>query len=282
MIIYYDNEENKIKSYRDHKIIVENTFKLSIDDVINLGGGKITQRMHEAISLDDEETVNVINRCIDESVNNYSRFTGFVQKINSYIAKKPLHSGRIVTLDEREIRQILSDDNYYKYNELGLLEIKDNNIIFPNKSIAKMMTITGSFLENYLSLKLLKSGYFDDVKMSCVIDFNGSMRKYPITCEIDCLVIKDNHLLFVSCKSNKVDTSALNEIKVHNTMFGNELSNPVLCTLDDLDIKNPSVYGKARELGVAIVDKTDFNNDEVPLRFKEIIDGTFIYTVIEE
>ena len=83
--------------------------------------------------------------------------------------------------------------------------------------------------------------------MSCVIDFSGQSRRYPVICEIDCLVIRDNHVLFTSCKSNKVAADDLNEIKVHNVIFGNTLSSPVMCTLEDLDQKSPSVYSKARE-----------------------------------
>ena len=281
-IIYYDNEESVIKTYRKHEVLVKDVFKLSIDDVIQLGGGTITQQMHESVRPDDEETIRILNECIESSVHNYSRFTGFVQKVNSLIAKKSLYEGNSYILDEKEALILSSDENYRKYYEIGALELVSKRLMFKTRALAKMFTVSGSFLENYLKLKLKKSGYFDDVKMSCVIDFSNGIRKYPITCEIDCLVIKDNHLLFISCKSNKVDTGDLNEIKVHNVMFGNDLSNPVMCTLDDLDIKNPSVYGKAKELGVAIVDKTDFMRDEVALRFKEIIEGTFNYEIIRE
>ena len=60
-------------------------------------------------------------------------------------------------------------------------------------------------------------------------------------------------------------------------MFGNKLSNPVLCTLDDINTKSPSVYGKAKELGVAIIDKTAFENHNIAEEFKEIIEEVYEY-----
>ena len=87
-----------------------------------------------------------------------------------------------------------------------------------------MISVAGAFLENYLYLKLDESGLFDDIKMSAVIDFSDDKYAYPVRCEIDCLIIKDNRLLFVSCKSSKADATTLNEIYVHNHRFGNALS----------------------------------------------------------
>ena len=277
LIIYYDNEENTIKSYNDHLVLYKDVFKFDIEDMMKLGGGKIIEYLHDPVSKDDELTINILNKTIEASINSYQAFTSFVQKVNSLIDKKNKNNKCIYNIKNNDSEKILTDEQYHKYRDLGLLKIEDNKVIFPSEKIAKLFEVSGAFLENYLYLKLTDSAYFDEVKMSTVVDFSGKIRRYPIVCEIDCLVIKDNHLLFVSCKSNKVDTDALNEIKVHNEMFGNLLSDAVLCTLDDLNIKSPSVYGKARELGVKIVDNTDFENDMVAEKFKSIIDDSYNY-----
>ena len=274
-IIYYDNEENKIKSYREHKVLIEDVFKLSIEDLLELNGGKITRQMHHPINNKDRESVEVLYKTMTSSFNDYSKFTSFIQKINSAIARKDSRNGRNYLLNKDEIQRIKTDESFNKYKEIGLINIIDNELIFPTRAIGKLFEVTGSFLENYLYLLLTSCNEFDDVMMSVVVDFSGDLRAYPIVCEIDCMIIKNNHLLFVSCKSNKVDTDDLNEIKVHNTMFGNDLSAPVLCTLDDLNIKSPSVYGKAKELGVAIVDTTAFKHGLVVDKFLDIINNNF-------
>lgn len=277
LIVYYDGEENKIKSYRDHTIYIDEVFKLSIEDIVCIGGGKIIEQMHSPIDKSDIKSLEILNRSLEASIYSYSKFTSFIQKINALISKYKPNSGRIYYLKDEILRKIETDENYRKYRDLGLLKIEGEKLVFPTVAIAKLFGVSGAFLENYLYNKLIDSKKFDDVKMSCVIDFSGKLRRYPIVCEIDCLVIKDNHLLFVSCKSNKVDTGDLNEIKVHNTMFGNKLSSPVLCTLDDLNIKSPSVYGKARELGVAIVDNTAFEKETIPEEFEAIIKNSYSY-----
>jgi hypothetical protein len=96
--------------------------------------------------------------------------------------------------------------------------------------------------------------------MSAVIDFRSRGDFYPVSCEIDLITIKNNRLLFISCKSNKVDTEAINEIKVHNLSFGNTISKSAICTIEDLNINNPAIYKKAEEHEVAIVDYTSFKN----------------------
>ena len=89
-------------------------------------------------------------------------------------------------------------------------------------------------------------------------------------------MIKDNCLLFTSIKSNKVDPSDLNEIKVHNVMFGNEYSKPVICLYSELSENRPLVYAKGEELGIYIIEKNDFEND-VANRFLEIINNSYQY-----
>ena len=143
-----------------------------------------------------------------------------------------------------------------------------------------MTGVSGAFLENYLYIKLTESGKFDDVKMSTVIDFSDNKYIYPVRCEIDCLIIRNNRLLFVSCKSSKADASTLNEIYVHNHRFGNVLSMPVLCVCEELDRKYPSTYAKGEELGIYLIDRSSFMKGDISEAFASIFDGTYVYDKI--
>ena len=91
------------------------------------------------------------------------------------------------------------------------------------------------------------------------------------------LIIKDNRLLFVSCKSSKASADDLNEIYVHNRYFGNILSLPVLCVLEEMDLKNPGIYAKGEELGVYLVDRSSFTENDISEVFASILDGTYTY-----
>ena len=271
-IIYFDEEEKCIKDYRKHEVLTSKIFNFQIEDIITLNGGRIISSMHNPVK--NRETIELIYKTIEYSKNNYSNFISFVSKINNLINYLD-HKDNDYYLDETIIKKITSDENYRYFKDLNLFTIKDNTLSFFNNDIRRIFMVSGTFLENYIYNKLVDSKLFDDVLMSCNIEFSRT-QNLSVRCELDCLVIKDNCLLFTSIKSNKVDPSDLNEIKVHNVMFGNEYSKPVICLYSELSENRPLVYAKGEELGIYIIEKNDFEND-VASRFLEIINNSYQY-----
>lgn len=273
-IIYYDDDENLIKDYRSHSVITDNVFKLQIEDVLNLRGGEIRSYMHKAVT--DRETKKLIVSLVDKNMDNYSSFTRFVSKLNSILNNCRYIGFNTYKLGDNDRNNIVTDAAF-KYCE-DLFTVHDNDLLrFRNRALREMISVSGAFLENYLYIKLTESGLFDDIKMSAVIDFADEKYSHPVRCEVDCLIIRNNRLLFVSCKSNKVDTEALNEIYVHNSRFGNVLSRPVLVACEELDRKYPSTYAKGEELGIFLVDRSTFVNNNVSEVFASMLDGTYVY-----
>lgn len=273
-VIYYDEEERVIKQYFNHQVVAKDIFKLMIEDIVTLGGGKILSYLHKPVT--DKSSIDLIYKAIESTKKEYTNFTSYVSRINSYVSDFDYHDNKIF-LNENTTRRIVSDEAYKKYGDLNLFTLNGTDLTFYNNDIKKLFTVTGAFLENYIYHKLKDSNLFDDILMSSTIEFNDEQWKYPVTCEIDCLVLKDNNLLFVSIKSNKTEKDDLNEIKVHNVMFGNKQSKPVICTLSDISLKRPSIYAKAEELNVYMIDSTAFLNNNVPETFLSIIDGTYEY-----
>ncbi|MBQ6478915.1 MAG: DUF1887 family protein [Erysipelotrichaceae bacterium] len=272
-IIYYDDEENVIKDYRTHSVLYKDVFKLKIEDVLKLRGGEIRSFMHQSAS--DDKTKETIIDLVEENIDNYPAFIRFLTKLNSIINGSRQSGAHRFVLDQDAIQKIKTDYCYKKTADL--FEIDDRYLIFKTRKLQEMISVSGAFLENYLYILLTESGYFDDVLMSAEIDFSDDKYIQPVRCEIDCLVMRNNHLLFVSCKSSKAETGDLNEIYVHNSMFGNALSVPVLCVGEELDRKYPSIYAKAEELGIYIIDKSAFTEKHILNVFLEILDGTYVY-----
>lgn len=276
-IIYLDEEENKIKWYKDRKKEIKELFKFNIQDLVKLGGGKITKKqMHENVDINDTKTVNAIKRTIEANIKKYSSFVGFVQRLNSYLSHRNI-SDSTYSLSKELRNKIMADDVYQRIKNFGLFSMSENTLTFMNKKIENMFRVSGAFLENYLYIILKESNLFDEVDMSCIIDFSSYYDEYPIVCEIDNMVVKNNHLLFISCKSNKVDNDALFEIKVHNYILGNKMSSAAICTLDDLNKTSPTVYLKAKELKISVVDQSAFINKEVPETILRIMNNTYKY-----
>ncbi len=273
-IIYYDDDENVIKDYRSHSIIYHDVFKLQIEDVLNLRGGEIKEYMHR--SAEDEKSRNAIISLFEKNMDNYGSFIRFLTRLNSLINNRDYMGSNTYQLSEGDRFDLMSDAVYDKVSDLFTIDGK-NRLRFSTRKLKEMVSVSGAFLENYLYIKLTESGKFDDVKMSTVIDFSDDKYIYPVRCEIDCLIIKNNKLLFVSCKSSKADASTLNEIYVHNHRFGNVLSLPVLCVCEELDRKYPSTYAKGEELGIYLVDRSSFVNGDICDVFSSILDGTYVY-----
>ena len=271
-IIYFDEEEKNIKDYNKHQVIANELFKLNIDDIVTLSGGKIISTLHNPVKQKD--TIDLIYKTIDSTVDHYLEFISYVSKINSILYNCDNDSGHYY-LNDANLNKIINDNNYLKFKNLNLFTINKNVLTFFNKEISKLFTVSGTFLENYIYNKLLDSKQFDDVKMSVKIEFSNEQDR-PVTCELDCLILKDNNLLFTSIKSNKVEPDDLNEIKVHNVMFGNEYSKPVICIYNELSENRPGIYAKAQELGIYVVEECMFKNG-IADTFINIINNTYKY-----
>lgn len=273
-IVYYDSYENVIKDYRKHKIIVKDVFSLKIEDLINLAGGELKHHMHEAPGEDDRNSEALIKDVVEASIDNYASFISYIQKVN-HIYSKNKDSNYI---SDEEVSKIKSDPLFHKYQSFNIFNFHDNKISFYSPKIKEMFKVSGSWLESYLYLIFKESKKFDEVMMSVVIDFSeNDQSHYPIMCEVDGIVLRSNRLAFISSKSNKVETDALNEIKTHQERFGNQLSHPVICTVEELSDKNPSIYLKAQGLKIAVLERQHFKNQSLVKIMNKILNNTYIY-----
>lgn len=275
-VVYYDNHNQSIKYYYDRDKRITNIFKLNIEDVVLLGGGKISLKQLHDNQRFKQETNNIIKRVVEANIKKYQQFTTYIQRVNALITKHKVDEC-IYELNKELKGRILYDEGYKTIKRFNLFHFEGNTLIFHNKDIQSLFEVSGEFLENYVYIVLKESELFDDVQMSAVIDYNKYYGKYKLVCEIDILAIKNNQLLFVSCKSNKVDLNALHEIKIHNYIFGNVESRSAIVTMNDLNIGSPTVYAKAEELQVGIIDKTQIAAKTVPENLLALLNDTYEY-----
>lgn len=277
-IYYYDSHENIVKDYRLHIPVKETTASLTIKELIELGGGKLEQNMHALPNMENKEDVEAVKNIVYSSINKYTKFVNYV----SYIAQLISKANGTIHLNAYERDKVVLNGIYSIMNRNGVLWLREDVLMIKNRYFRKLLTNAGAWLETYLYITFVESGLFDECAMSSIINFKKREDIYPITCEIDLMLLKDNYLLFISCKSNKVDTPALNEIKLHNYFFGNRISNAMVCTVEDLNIKNPTVYQKAIELGVAVIDFTAIQRKTVAEETLALINNDYEYERIGE
>ena len=275
-IIYFDNEENVIKDYRSHTVFYKDVYKLSIEEIFNLKNGKFSKILHAHAT--DKETIKIIKEVVERNLNNYLAFTKYITKINRTINNARRIDVKTYALNDKQTKDIVTDSCFNRCK--SLFDLENNILSFKTKKIKDMIAVSGAFLENYVYQKLIESKIFDSVEMSVVVDFSDEKSSHKVSCEIDILACKNNRLLFISCKSNKIDTADLNEIYVQENMFGNILSAPVICLCEDANTKFINIYAKAEEMGVYIVDKSNIQDPSFPKIFEKIIDGTYVYDAL--
>ena len=275
-IIYYDMIENVIKNYRTHSVITKDLYRFSIKEMISLSGALYLENMHQTPDLNDDEMLASIKGVIEDSVEDYQAFTRYIGTLSQVL---PPLEGQVI-LEDKQIQTITQHPLYKRLVKHHIMSVEGHELKVSKPIYRHLLKNIGSWLECYLYIEMQKSGLFDDVKMSAVIDYLERGGNCPISCEIDVVGIQNNRLILISCKSNKVETEALNEIKVHNLSFGNFLSRAAICTMDDLNVKNPIVFRKAKEYDVAIIDKTAFAHKSVALVLNKILEGTYEYEKI--
>ena len=270
-ILYYDERENVIKDYRSHKVYKKDLYRFSIKEMVELAGGQIKTTMHAAPDLNDQDFIYKLKMVMKEAIDDYGLFANFISRI-----MQALRGNDKATLSKKQQASLKTSPFYPLFDSLHIIDINKGMLNIDKRFKLQLINV-GSWLESYLYILIRESGLFDDCIMSASIDFSAREDYFPVVCEIDMIVAYNNHTAFISCKSNKVDTPALNEIKVHNLMFGSNLSKAIVFTADDLNINNPPIFEKAQELDVAIIDKTMIKNNTVPLVLKKIFNDEYIY-----
>ena len=102
---------------------------------------------------------------------------------------------------------------------------------------------------------------FADVQMSAVISWDEENERESVINEIDLIATEGKGQFVVSCKTALPDTAVLNEIAALTSRFGSSYAIPVIVTASNLEKESPGVYRRAAEMGIAIFDADDLNEE---------------------
>ncbi|MDR1563618.1 MAG: DUF1887 family protein [Oscillospiraceae bacterium] len=142
---------------------------------------------------------------------------------------------------------------------------------YKNEMLKRWLNDVGIWLELYTYITAKRTGYFDSAQTSVVVDWDGKYsRECNTTNEIDAILTKGLRAVFISCKVGLPTTIALNEIYVLAKRFGGEWAKAVLVTASKFSQDSPSVYQRARDLGVHVVEYADIAAGKLGKRLVEI------------
>ena len=112
-----------------------------------------------------------------------------------------------------EIKFLLSQRTIAEKRLLGNVRKLES---FPQEVLLVGAYYPGIWLELYTYLTAKKSGAFDDVQISVVVDWDGKPEANNLLNEIDVTATRGLRPLFVSCKIGTLNPAHINEIYVHN------------------------------------------------------------------
>ncbi|MBQ6496742.1 MAG: DUF1887 family protein [Firmicutes bacterium] len=139
---------------------------------------------------------------------------------------------------------------------------------FKDRNIRSWLRDVGSALELYMYKMCVDTGIFLDVVSSAVVDWDGSRGRDSVSNEIDVVATRGVIPLFVSCKATDVKTEALNELAILRDRFGGKGAKAVIATTEYC---NAATRHRAAQLGIAVIDREEMEDGNVPERLKIIM-----------
>lgn len=142
---------------------------------------------------------------------------------------------------------------------------------FRDRQTAEALCDVGMWLELFVYRGALQSGFFDDVRISCIVDWNGVENEPAnVLNELDVVVSRKVTPCFISCKSGVPTTAALNELHALTNLLGGRNARAILATGARLPQESPSVYQRAKEMGIGIISRVELETGQLEVCLEEL------------
>lgn len=265
--------------------------KLDISDLLLAYGARLERTDHYFPDLGDAAQEACIGR-ICQVFLKYLEDWPHVSVWFQYVCRNAAEEDRAyecLEISERRdgrvnmmLRQFKNMEVFYALQKAGAihnLAIDSRNITFRFESteIRRLLTNQGVWLELYTYLSAAKTDGFDDLVMSAVIGWDYENKdNYPQN-EIDVILLKGIKALFISCKTSITKRSPydLYEIKTLCERFGGDMAQAVLVTADNCLNNNHSLYIRAREMGIVILDINTIKKGNLGKELLKIVNGQY-------
>lgn len=278
--------DRKTKCYRNiyHCPAVEGACgdpKFSIGAFLALAGAAMKSHGHISIdSLDKEASDDILAvwKIYTGQYRGWHRTVSYLQQISKdleshelYVSARQVMFGEeAVTTADRKVMAALRDAGIIKnYRNTP----KSISFSYKNRLMKSCLTDIGICLEIYVFAALLKSGLFDDVMISVVIDWDGKLFEPTNTInEIDVMATIGSVPLFISCKSGTPNVTALNEIKTMALQFGGNHAKAVLVTMSDVKEKDRYFAQRADDMGIVLIGRDDLLSGSLVDKLSDALD----------
>ena len=137
--------------------------------------------------------------------------------------------------------------------------------------VKEMLAVKGSWLELYVYILAKQSKLFTEVYQSVMIGWDLERKpKFNVENEIDVVLMKAGRPVFISCKMTCPKPDDLNEIFALANSFGGYGAVPALVTSYNVRKRNRTLWNRAKEMGVLLIDYEDLNRERLKRIFQNV------------
>ena len=252
----------------------------SAEDFLIMAGGSFPRCGHvgaKNITPEMERYIEAVWKIYTEHYDNWTKHVQYLQAISGGEESKELyiHAPLEIRMADGK-RRYCNKEIFLALQRCGVIQdllFRGKRISFRYKSrlLRSCLCDIGIWLELFLYVTAKKSGYFDDVQISVVIDWEGEEEKRSGTInELDILLTKGPTPVFISCKTGVPNTQALNELDVLRERYGGYWAKGVLATMSHLSQVNPAVYRRAADMGIYVLQEEDLTGEGLPEKLLRI------------
>lgn len=256
--------------------------RFTVEEVLAMAGGMFLRHGHIATENIDAQLLQDIDTVFSLCYHEQGRWNHFVQYLQATTggSERSLSVDAPLTVLNNAGKMQFCDVELLEHlEEIGMisgLSVDEPNVSyrFRNHVVRQCLNDAGIWLELYIYKTAVECGCFDDVQISVIADWNGSVNEAINTInEIDVVLTRGITPVFISCKYGVPSTTALNEIKTLTDLFGGGYAKGVLVTLSDLMDISPATYQRAADMGIDIIQDEDFEAGSVGSRLLAISSG---------
>ena len=123
----------------------------------------------------------------------------------------------------------------------------------------------GSVLELYVWKACVRSGSYQDARVSVVVDWDGQNTRDGVSNEIDVVAVRGIMPVFISCKTSEIHTEALNELAILRDRFGGEVARAIIVSAERA---STVTRNRAAELDIDVIDLNELDPEQLIKRIQ--------------
>lgn len=270
-LIYVDTRSKRFLDLGNNKIGFFNNDKfpnLTIDDFILLAGSEIIEEQTDFI----REYQSFLEPLSIMLVDNYDLWDEHCVWFNSLRRMSLVNS-----FFEGPIR-IKKDKKFYSAQGrilqalqvagvISNLKITNNNVSFhitPLYVRNNFIFKKGTPLELFAFFRLSKLEIVEDIRIGVKYKWDADDIEEKVNNELDVLVSSNSLLTYISCKSGKVETAALNELKTYADNLGGVFANKIMLGREVM-FDNKDFIERAELMRIRTVNISEMEDDNFSL-----------------